>query len=277
MKLAFSTNAFKKNTLEEALDAIAAIGYTGVEIMADVPHALPEHMPPSRRAEVRRRLESLGLAVSNINAFTLFADGDTYHPTWIERDPARVQRRIDHTLACIDLASELGARTISLQPGGPMDSDDRRDEYLQQFRAGLEQVLPAAEKRGVILAIEPEPGLLIESAAEYLDFVRDFSHPNLACNCDVGHLYCVGEDPPAAIAALGKTHVAHVHLEDIARTRVHQHIVPGAGGINFPAIFAALRLIGYEGFVTVELYPYVSTAQNVARQAFEYLAKLPQQ
>ena len=35
--LAFSTNAFKKNTLTEAIAAIAAIGYTGVELMADVP------------------------------------------------------------------------------------------------------------------------------------------------------------------------------------------------------------------------------------------------
>src|SRR3954447_9104855 len=90
--LAFSTNAFKQSTLEEAIDAIAAAGYRAVELMADVPHAYPQHMPASRRAAVRRQIESLGLFVSNINAFTLFACGDTYHPTWIEESRDKRQQ-----------------------------------------------------------------------------------------------------------------------------------------------------------------------------------------
>ena len=120
LDLAFSTNAFKKNTLEEAIDAIAAIGYGGVELMADVPHAYPQHMDGARIARVREQIGRRGLSVSNINAFTLFACGDTYHPTWIENDAAKRRTRIEHTLASIELAREFGARTISLQPGGPL-------------------------------------------------------------------------------------------------------------------------------------------------------------
>src|SRR4051812_730283 len=96
--LAFSTNAFKQNTLEEAIDWIAAAGYGAVELMADVPHAYPQHMPESRRSAVKRQIASLGLSVSNVNAFTLFACGDTYHPTWIEGSPEKRQQRIDHTV-----------------------------------------------------------------------------------------------------------------------------------------------------------------------------------
>ena len=55
-----------------------------------------------------------------MNAFTLFACGDTYHPTWIEDDTAKREQRIDHTLRCIDLAAQFGAKTISLQQGGPL-------------------------------------------------------------------------------------------------------------------------------------------------------------
>ena len=120
------------------------------------------------------------------------------------------------------------------------------------------------------LAVEPEPGLLIESAKEFLEFVRGFSHPTLACNCDVGHLFCVGEDPATAIGWLGGL-VAHVHLEDIAASRVHQHLPPGAGAIDLAAVRAALRAIGYDGFVTVELYPYVQSAAQVAQAAYDYL------
>ena len=48
-RLAFSTNAFKKNTLDEAIDAIGGIGYAGVELMADLHHAYPPTMDASRR------------------------------------------------------------------------------------------------------------------------------------------------------------------------------------------------------------------------------------
>src|SRR5690606_18156013 len=105
IQLAFSTNAFKKNTLEEAIDAIADIGYRGVEIMADVPHAYPPDIDAARLESLKQQINRRGLTVSNVNAFTLFAIGDTYHPTWIDDDPARREQRIAHTRACLDLTS----------------------------------------------------------------------------------------------------------------------------------------------------------------------------
>src|SRR4051812_44853556 len=80
MKLAFSTNAYKRTTLEAAIDSIASLGYAGVEVMADVPHAYPPEMPVERVNRVREQIAGHKLAVSNVNAFTLFAIGDTYHP-----------------------------------------------------------------------------------------------------------------------------------------------------------------------------------------------------
>jgi sugar phosphate isomerase/epimerase len=41
IRLVFSTNAFRKNSLEEAIACISETGYSGVELMADVPHAYP--------------------------------------------------------------------------------------------------------------------------------------------------------------------------------------------------------------------------------------------
>jgi len=271
--LAFSTNAFKKNTLEEAIEAIARIGYRGVEIMADVPHAHPSKMDGPRIADLRRRLAELNLAVSNINAFTHFADGDTYHPTWIEPDAKRRQVRIDHTLRCIELASALGSSTISLQPGGPLIGTGlSRQTAGDLFADGLRAVLPAAQQQGIVLAIEPEPGLFIESADEYASFKRQYfaDEPLVRMNCDIGHLFCVGDDPADVIRRLPQE-VAHVHLEDIGANRVHQHLVPGKGAIDFPSLFAALDDVGYKGWVTVELYPFETTAAGVAEAAYRVL------
>src|SRR3954468_4396260 len=118
--LSFSTNAFKQNTLAEAIDAIASIGYAGVELMADVPHAYPPTFDERQRADTKRLLATRGIAVSNVNAFTHFAAGDTYHPTWIEDAAAARGTRIAHTLRGIEPAAEFGAKALSLQPGGPL-------------------------------------------------------------------------------------------------------------------------------------------------------------
>jgi sugar phosphate isomerase/epimerase len=276
IRLAFSTNAFKKNTLAEAIDAIAGIGYRGVEIMADVPHAYPATFDSAARTELKRQLADRGLQVSNVNAFTLFACGDTYHPSWIEDDAARRELRIEHTIGAIKLASDLGAKSVSLQPGGPLiGTPTSRDVAAERFAEGLHQVLPAARDHNITLAVEPEPGLFIETAQEYLEFKTRFfrDEPLVKMNCDVGHLFCVGDDPAGTIRAM-PDQIAHVHLEDIGKNRVHQHLTPGKGVIDFKAIFAALRETKYAGWVTVELYPYETTAAGVAKLAWEHLTPL---
>src|SRR5439155_10238955 len=139
---------------------------------------------------------------------------------------------------------------------------------------GISQVLPKAKERDLVLAIEPEPGLFIESSAEYLEFKTRFfkDEPNVRMNCDIGHLFCVGEDPADVVRGLSE-HVAHVHMEDIGKNRVHQHLTPGKGVIDFPGVFKALDDIDYTGWVTVELYPYETTAAGVAKNAYDHLRR----
>ena len=272
MKLAFSTNAFKQVSLEESLRQIAACGYAGVEIMADVPHAYPPHMDSRRRQAVADLCRELRLTISNINAFTLFAQGDTWHPSWIEPDAQARGRRIEHTLAAIRLARDLGAPGISLEPGGPLPAGMDRHQALALYRQGLELVLPLAEQCGVNLLVEPEPHLLIERPEQYEELLSGFSHPRLGLNFDIGHFYCVGVDPADAVRRLAP-HIRHVHLEDIAPTREHRHLVPGRGAIDLGSVLSALADVGYSGWITVELYPYEAQAREVAEEAFHYLGR----
>jgi sugar phosphate isomerase/epimerase len=281
-RLAFSTNAFKKTALKEALDAIAQAGYAACEIMADLPHMTPMTLTDDQIAGIASAVRSRNLAVSNINAFTGFfaagagPTGDTYHPTWLEHDEAARNVRIAHTVSAIRLAKALGAESVSLQPGGPtIGTGLSRAQAGQRFAEGVRRALPAAREHGVILAIEPEPGLFVQTTAEYRQWKAEFfaDEPLVRMNFDVGHAFCVGEDP-AAVAREMAGEYAHVHLEDIAATRVHQHLIPGEGAIDFEALFAALDEAGYGGWVTVELYPFLDDAAGVARRAMSYLSTL---
>ena len=281
-RLAFSTNAFKKTSLRTAIDAIADLGYAGVEIMADQPHFTPSDVTTEEVDAMQEQVEARGLAVSNVNAFTGFfaaterPTGDTYHPTWIEHDPAARAGRVAHTLSCLRLAAALGSKTVSLQPGGPtVGLGVGRDEAGRRFAEGVRAVLPTARELGVTLAVEPEPGLLLQTTDEYRQWKDEHfaAEERVKMNFDIGHAFCVGEDP-AAVARQMASQYAHVHVEDIAANRVHQHLAPGEGAIDFPALFAALDEAGYDGWVTVELYPFQNDAAGAARRAMEFLGTI---
>ena len=274
MNLAFSSNAYLNYSFSEAVRRIASIGYRGIEVMADVPHAWPAFLLSEQKQAIRDSLAAHNLAISNVNAFMMHAVNDRrqryWHPSWMEPDPHYRAVRVDHTKRALTLARELGARCITTEPGGPVAPGQSWSAALKLFVEELKPVAEHAEKEGVLLLVEPEPGLLIEIAEQFEEFMRHVDSPAVGLNFDVGHMYCVGEDPAAALRRLARF-VRHVHLEDIAASRVHQHLVPGAGAIDFPATFQALREIGYEGWVTVELYPYIDDPDGAARAAFEFV------
>ncbi|MEM9186635.1 MAG: sugar phosphate isomerase/epimerase, partial [Planctomycetota bacterium] len=91
MKLAFSSNAYLSHPIDETIRRVAAAGYTGIELLADVPHAWPAGLLPVQVEAIRRALDEHGLAISNINAFMMNAVADPrqpyWHPSWTDPDP----------------------------------------------------------------------------------------------------------------------------------------------------------------------------------------------
>ena len=272
MKLAFSTNAFKRYPLEDSIREIAKIGYGGVEILCDVPHAYPPSFGDEKVQTLKQTVASCKLQVSNLNAFTLYAIGDVYHPSWIEDNEELRDRRVEHTINCIRLAKKIGAKNLSTEPGGPTSaSTDSRLEKL--FFGGLSKVTKTAEEEDIMVLVEPEPGLLLENSHQFKRFMKNFSSDHIGLNFDIGHFYCVNEDPAELVYELSD-YVRHFHLADIATNRVHNHLIPGKGSIDFRSVFDAMDDIGYRGFVTVELYPYQENPIAAAKEAFDYLRNL---
>ena len=72
-------------------------------------------------------------------------------------------------------------------------------------------------------------------------------------------------------------HTRHYHFEDIAATRVHEHLIPGTGAIDFEATLAAISRTDYQGWITVELYPYIDRPDDAARRASHYLLQVANQ
>ncbi|MCO6047249.1 sugar phosphate isomerase/epimerase [Aeoliella sp. ICT_H6.2] len=277
MKLAFSSNAYLQYSVEETIRRIASMGYTGIEILADVPHAWPAGLLPEQVESLSAALDEYQLPVSNVNAFMMNAVADPrqpyWHPGWIDPDPHYRAIRREHTKRALGLAAEIGAPHITTEPGGPLAESQTREEAFDIFYEELMPCLELAADLAMPLLIEPEPELLIEKFDEYLEFVDRLDSPQVGLNFDAGHAYCVGEDPQDWVEKMAP-HTVHYHLEDIAASRVHQHLIPGRGAIDFRATLAAIAATNYDGWLTVELYPYMDNPDLAAREAMEYLKPL---
>ncbi len=273
MKLAYSSNAYRRWPLVEAIERIARVGYAGMELMADEPHAWPATMTGEKVHAIRVALGRHGLALSNVNAFMMNAVRDFWHPSWIEPDADFRRLRLQHTIDALRMAGKLGARCITTEPGGPLPDGMTREEGLEIFVEGLQAALLAAEQVGVFLLVEPEPGLLIENAEQFLELTRRIDSPMFGLNFDIGHFYCVGDPLPETIERM-KGLTRHYHIEDIAATRVHEHLVPGRGAIDFAAVLDAIRRTGYDDWLTVELYTYLDDPDAAGREALEFITRL---
>ena len=272
MVFSYSTNAFVEYPLHEALNLIAKVGFGGAEIMCDRPHLYPPDTREDDLKSIKELVRKLDLAVTNLNCFTLFAVGDTWLPSWIEPDKKRREQRIEHTLNCLDLARFLECPNISVPPGGPPVGGDR-EASLALFYKGLEQVIPKAEETGVKILIEPEPGLLIETGKQMKSFMETIASDRIGVNFDAGHFFCVGEAPEEALEDLFEW-TGHIHIEDIAASREHNHLIPGLGAMDYKAFFKKLKELGYKGDVCLELYPYTRTPCRAGEESMAHLVPI---
>ena len=277
MRIAYSSNAYLNFSIEETIARIAGLGYAGLELLADVPHAWPAGLLPERRTAIRRCLDAHGLAISNVNAFMMHAVADPrqpfWHPSWIEPDGHYRAIRREHTKRALALAKELGGPSIQTEPGGPLAPGGSWRTAAKTFYDEIMPCVELAQRLEVFLLIEPEPGLLIERFEQYLEFASWIDSPWLGLNFDIGHAFCMKEDPWEWIPRMA-AHTKHYHLEDIAADRRHRHLVPGQGVIDFAAVLREIAKSGYQGWVTVELYPYIDDPDQAGREAKQFVDKI---
>lgn len=277
VRYAFSTNAYTRFSLIEAIQKIYACGYTGVEILADVPHAFPSQLSFKEISEITRVLEQTGLSVSNINAntalgfhpFEVLSVGEVvFEPSLCSKQEERRKQRIDYTKRCIDLAVEWGSPCVSVTSGRCLPGNPP-DQAYQYFLNSIQQVLDYAIQKDIYIGIEYEPGLLVENANEVAQLLKDVPSPSLGVNLDLGHVQVIGEPLDGTIRRFADK-IWNIHLEDIREDK-HYHLIPGEGNMNFQEIFDALKSIGFERFVTLELYSYPDSPDDAARRSLFHL------
>ncbi len=274
MKLAFSTNAYTRFSLIDALRGIKAAGYDGVEILADVPHAYPPRLDADEVRVIRDELARLELPVSNINAncsFGFWSDAPPepyFEPSLISPNAKHREDRVALILMTLRFAREIGASNISIT-SGRMLGEMPPDRAAEQFVQSIKPILDEADRLSVNVGIECEPGLFIEWAAELREWIDRLKHPRLGANLDIGHSQVMGEPIPQVVKLLGNR-IWNSHVEDIPG-RKHYHMIPGEGSLDWISLRDALREINYDRYLTVELYTHTQDPQSAAEKSLKFL------
>jgi L-ribulose-5-phosphate 3-epimerase len=273
MILGYNTNGFAHHRLEDAIEIIAELGYTGVALTLDHNALNPlrddvvEWFPVIRELLDRHRLK----LVIETGARFLLDRWRKHQPTLLSHSAELRTRRLDFLTGASAIAAELGAECISFWSGAPSDSASP-DTLMSRLIDGCKELADYAARHNVRLAFEPEPGMFIDTMDKFAELFEKVNHPNFGLTVDVGHLVCNGELPVSEHLVRWKHVLWNVHVEDMRRG-VHDHLMFGEGEVDFADVFAGLRAAGYGGMVSVELSRHSHDAVNAARKSMEFLSR----
>lgn len=244
-----------RTPLPEAFATAAAIGFDAVELFLPGPDFIAV-------AEVKSLAAKHGLKIAAVGTGA----------GWLQQgysltDPAAEKRQaaLEFVLSMVDFGGQLGAPAIL----GSMQGRKSGEESLEQLASGLRVCSQAAAAFGVPFIYEPLNRYetnLFNRLADAAEFLETNGLENVVLLADLFHMNIEESDPAAALLAAGR-HVGHVHFADSNRQAM------GFGHSNAASVIAALREIGYSGYLSAEILP-LPDPEGAARQTISSIRSL---
>lgn len=271
LRFGYGTNGMHSHRLEDALAVLADLGYDGVALTLDHLHLDP-YRPnlAGRVARLGDRLDELGMSVVVETGARYILDPlRKHHPTLLHPVPD-ASRRVDYLHRAVEVAADLGAEAVSFWSGSLPEGVDE-DRAWGRLCDGVWQVLDLATRRGVVCAVEPEPGHFIDTLDAVLELRRRLDDPALLrVTLDLGHVVCNEPRGMAETIRLAGPLLANVQVDDMVEG-VHEHLELGTGEVDFAAALGTLVEIGYTGLAALELPRQSHAAPAVAERSLAFL------
>jgi sugar phosphate isomerase/epimerase len=268
MKFALCNEMFENRPVAEVCPVAGRLGYHGLEIAPFTLAASADNVTPAQREEVRRTVESHGLDVVGLH--WLFAGPTGLHITTPED---AVWRRTRDYLSCLlNLCADLGGKVLvvgspkqrSLIEGQTWDGAWERAARL--FRS----VVDKAGELGVTLCLEPlspQETDFINTVEQAMQMVREIAHPNFKLHLDVKAMSAEPRPVADTIRSVRAEDIGHFHVND------PNLYGPGMGDLDYGPIAEAIKQIGWDKWLSVEVFKYDPDPQTIARQSIEYLRR----
>lgn len=265
MKIAYSTLACPRWSIEEAVVAAVQYGYDAIEWrLAD-----GEIITPATSQTVRQRLRELprahGIAIACLDSSCRVVQATEQERIEVVEEASRM----------LDLAAEIGSTFLRVF-GGPLPAAISRAELIDPTAAVLHRIGMYAAERGITVVLETHDDW--SQSADLLTLLKAANAPAVKVLWDIHHTYRSGEAPVQSVADLGSS-IAFVHVKDgrpsPARADGWQLCLLNEGVVPLREAYDALKQSGYDGYLSLEWekkwHPEIEEPEIALPQASPFL------
>ncbi len=224
-------------------------------------------MPAEKIVEVLAQAEEAGLEI--IGLHWLLAKTEGFYLT--SPDPT-VRRHTAEYSPLVELRADLGGKVMVL--GSPQQRNLQEGVSYADGEAYAAEVLhgavAACREFGVTLALEPlgpTEGNFMLTAVSGIHLAKPVGSPHGKLHLDVKAMSSEGQ-PIADIIRASRDWTVYLHAND------PNLYGPGMGEVKFEPIFAALKETNYNGWISVEVFKYDPSPDEIARKSIEYMQKV---
>ena len=271
VRLGSCNEMFEGWELSRQFGFLRECGYEGVELAPFTIAKDVADVPATRRREVAALAKEHGMEIIGLHWLLVGPEGMYVTHT----DQAIRRRTTDYLKELMRFCADVDGKVLVF--GSPKQRNLLPGVTREQARAWLieafEAALPVAEEVGVTLCLEPLPAPecdFITSTGEAIEVIDAIKHPRLRLVLDVksmsGEERVTGSSIPDTIRRVSP-YVAHVQANDANLG------YPGSGEIDFVPIFRTLKDVGYDGFVSVEVFDFTPGPETIARKSLEYMQR----
>ncbi len=268
MKFAICNEIFRDWKIEDVFAYAARIGYDGVEISPFTLANSVTDVSAKERQRIREAAARSGIAIAGIHWVLVKPEGLYINHT----DAATRERTAQYFCDLVDFCADLGGKIIVV--GSPKQRNMlpgvSREQASAWALATFQPAVRKAEQRGITICLEPLAPAetnFVNTAAEAIALVRQSPSANFKIILDAKAM-CSESKPAAQIIRESWPHFAHFHANDKNLKG------PGFGDVDFRPIAGALREVGYDGFVSVEVFNFEEGAEVIATRSLEYLRRV---
>ena len=242
-------------------------GYTGIEIAPFTLSDDPASIPMDVRRECRDVIASEGLGYIGLHSLLTVPAGELHITT---PDDSVRERSWEYFRRLIDLCADLGDGGLMILGSGKQRRSvegSSVEDATRRLRDGLASVAQHAEELGVTVLPEtlaPHLCDVLTSMEETVRMVREIGHPAVQTMFDTHN--AVAETVPHD--QLIKEHadlIRHVHINEMDGRH------PGTGSYDFSVPLQALKDVGYQGWLSLEVFKFEPSGEEIARISSQYL------
>lgn len=244
-------------SITEAMQEARNLGFDAIEPCIASEGVLTHNTTQSECEDIAAAADEIGIEISSV------ATGQNWAWSPSASDPEVRKKIIDFTCKALNVTKWLGTDAYLYVPGAvhvffmPDAEVVPYDICYERATEALKQILPTAEETGVAIGVENVWNKFLLSPLEMRDFIDSFGSEMVGAYFDVGNVLLTGF-PDQWIRILGKR-IKRIHIKDFKLSvgTADGFVDLLDGDVDFSSVKEALAEIGYDGYVTGELIPFV--------------------